>query len=342
MIIGELSYYTEEGEAYPIYDIPEDFSEMKPNTFYCVEDTIYLYVGNISHAKYLKEGEIGNSSGRFLIHRIEDPELLVTRNIANALPDTMGIETEIADYLHKFSMGENLLKNGIRTIANSGDLYMPLIEEGDNDLTKIIKLHALHKKMARSEYKASEVLSDGYSFDNMISALNGNTTINRFLDWCELMDLSWKIKLVDTGRDEYSFIDHEIIVSPTEDCDFPYMVPERSIFLVPLEEGDDPLKRLVKRAVYERKVKPVNYKKRGSTKHLFNNMMSALKRGSRMMFDYFMNWCEILSFDYAIETVDNKTGYQVRLGSYDPALNTVIGDMSEYIITNDDEDDENL
>ena len=52
----------------------------------------------------------------------------------------------------------------------------------------------------------------------------------------------------------------------------------------------------------------IDYKDKGSTPHLLNNMRSSLKRNGRMMIAYFISWCEILGVDFHLRVINPEDG----------------------------------
>lgn len=210
-------------------------------------------------------------------------------------------------------MKNNLVIDNKKKLVDTGNAYIPELKENDDAMTRIMKLMIIHMGVVLTNHKGK--FDKEYSLDNMRSAINGatvNMTITKFLAWCHLLDLDWEFRLEDNGTDELNPLSEPIVISnyntPWIECG----ESEEGVFKVPLTEGEDPLKRIIKVCVIKKHMSLADYKHKGSTPHLINNMRSALRRSSRMMFPYFVYWCEVLGVDYILTLKNPKDGYVVR------------------------------
>lgn len=77
------------------------------------------------------------------------------------------------------------------------------------------------------------------------------------------------------------------------------------IFVPIINPDDDFLKKLVKRAIIEKKINLSNYKDRSSNKWTLTNLKSGLNKKSPVSIKAFKLWCEILGLDFDINVYDN-------------------------------------
>ena len=300
-------------EQYPIEQLT-GYTELKEGVYYLCGEYLYRYIGKCSLAELRKEfGVIGVVANRKMVHGFEDApdevkELYSASNIYNKKDLTEHNSDSILEsYLNNYKMNNNLVIANHRKVVNTGELYIPDLNEEDDALTRLMKLMIRHLKINRREYKSN--FDKDYSFDNLVSALNGatvNMSITKFLTWCDLLQLNWKFELDDNGEDPEHPVGH-IENSNHSMATVDYGEDGNGIFKVPLSDDDDPLKRLIKVCVIKKNMVLADYRDKGSTPHLINNMRSALKRKGRMMFPYFTYWCEILGMKYLITL--EKDGY---------------------------------
>ena len=114
--------------------------------------------------------------------------------------------------------------------------------------------------------------------------------------------------LMDNGSNTINPLTEPLVIGKDIPLSCEFGESDKRIFKVPLVEGEDPLKRLIKVALIKMNVDLNDYKDKGSTPHLINNMRSALKRSSKMMMPYFVYWCEILGVDYLLTITDPSDG----------------------------------
>lgn len=323
MIIGKESdflYINAANSPYEIRDLPKNRSDMINGNYYIVGDLIYEYIGEVKDLSIeeIPQGCIGKFYEKYFIHSIpESSELYDDRKITSIVRKEeydklmSNIESLVQSYITNFKSGNNVAKDIEEKMRASGETYVPVIKDTDDVLTRMMKLMIIDKKIVLSNYKNNG--KKDYSVDNLRSALNGTTvnmTISKFLDWCNLLGLEWKFEIFDDPDIPVlkAPLGKRLTISSDQDLWVDVGEHEPGIFKVPLSEKDDPLKKLIKVAVYMKRMVLTEYKDRGSTPHLLNNMRSALKRSSKMMITYFVFWCEILELTYNFEIYDPETG----------------------------------
>lgn len=315
MFIGESEHYTftnnETGRTLPVYPIPNQFNELKCDRCYVLGDYVYEYIGEINRMADTKPGQIFKRNGRFFINRInpDKQELFSVSNIRHIEDEEQSAEKILSQYIYNFNIGNNIAKDNQSKMVTSGETYVPELKDSDDALTRIMKLMIIHKKLILNNYRDN--CDKKYSLDNIRSAINGatiNMTITRFLTWCDLLHLDWEFHLFDNGTDPINPLPYDLKISPSNPLTCDYGDEEKGIYKVPLSEDDDPLKRIIKVAIILKHINLNNYRDKGSTPHLINNMRSALKRKSKMMIPYFIYWCEILGMDYLFRVIDPVDG----------------------------------
>lgn len=321
MFIGEPEHYifTNEktGRTLPVYDVPNRFNDMVCDRYYVLGDYIYEYVGEVDRMFNTQPGQIFKRDGKFFINRLTSDmtDLFHISNITHVEDDGDSLDKIISEYMYNFSIGNNIAKNNQSKITTTGETYTPELKDGDDALTRIMKLMIIHKKLVLNNYRDS--CDKKYSLDNIRSAINGatnNMTITRFLTWCNLLGLEWEFCLFDSGTDLIHPLPVDLRISSSSPLTCDYGEDEKGIYKVPLSDKDDPLKRLIKVALIMKHVNLNEYKDKGSTPHLINNMRSALKRDSKMMIPYFMYWCEILGMTYLFRVIDPSDGTVFECG----------------------------
>lgn len=316
--MGELMFIREDGTEIPVKNIPKDLTKIRMNTGYTIGDYIYQYRGVLSREtkKYLTTpGSILRIADNYVVCNFDKATDVEKRlnNISHTywVDEKISSEDIIDEYIYNYKMGNNLIIGNEMKLANTGELYIPELKEEDDALTRIMKLMIIHKKIVLSNY--SDKTDKDYSIDNLRSGLNGatiNMAVTKFLEWCKLLDLEWEFRLIDNGTDTSNPILNNLVIGTHKDLWLDINeYAEPNIFQVACNEGEDPLKRLIKVCIIEKQIVLSEYKDRGSTPHLINNMRSALKRKSRMMFPYFTYWCEILGVDFVFKLIDPLDGH---------------------------------
>ena len=326
-----------DNECYPVEQLTND-KELKQDVYYLCGEYLYRFIGRCHLSELRKQfGVIGIIANRTMVHGYDDApdeikDKYSSRNVCiKSDLENHDMDSILTSYMNNYKMNNNLVIANHRKVVNTGELFIPDLNEKDDALTRLMKLMIRHLKINRREYKNN--FDKDYSFDNLISALNGatvNMSITKFLTWCDLLQLNWKFELDDNGTDPEHPVGHiEISNNHSATEDYGEDIP--GVFKVPLKDNDDPLKRLIKICVIRKKMVLAEYRDKGSTPHLINNMRSALKRDGRMMFPYFTYWCEILGMNYLITL--EKDGF---IETSDTCFQIPI---ENYCITNVDEED---
>lgn len=325
MIIGDeskLIYRDGSNAVFDIHSLPKDKKSMVEGEFYIIDNLIYEYIGKVNDTTEddIPVGCFGIYIDRLLINTIPEDDEMYNDRCINMIIDRTDYEEErssmdklIETYVSRFKDGSNIVKELESKLKNSGDVYIPVIKDTDDVLTRMMKLMIIDKEVILSNYKNNSEGTKDYSIDNLRSALNGTTvnmTITKFLSWCSLLGLKWKFEIFDDPDIDniQNPLGTRLTISDEKDLWVDVGEKENGIFKVPLSENDDPLKKLIKIAVYMKRMVLTDYKDKGSTPHLLNNMRSALKRSSKMMITYFVFWCEILDITYNFELYDPVTG----------------------------------
>jgi hypothetical protein len=303
--------------------------KLDENHFYLVGDYVYKYKESIS-MKIVPDGIITKFGDRYFISphdsRYEDfynRKYITTREEYEERIRGGSIKDTMEQYAKNYKKNKNIILSGNIKITPTGDVYMPELSPTDDPLERIIKLMLRHMKLVLNEYRGQFAKKHG--LDNIKSALNGatkNMSILKFLSWCENFDLDWEITLGNSGVDIPNPIGTTIVISSTEGYpweDIPEETPD--CFTVPLTDGEDPLKRAVKLALYQKQIDLKEYRKKSPTQHLLNNMKSALKSKQKMTLPYFINWCEIIDMSYSFKVTNRADGIWYRITGYDMTTN---------------------
>ena len=323
-ISDNMIYIDDHGHECEVRYLPEnDLAELKQGVYYIdlVSMCIYKYIGEVKGivSNECTPGCICKHNGKYIINRIkvneEDPipknsvRYITFKSEIDRLKNNRDVSSVIDRYVNGYEHGYNRVRYVESKTRNSGNVYIPELKASDDVLTRLIKRMIIKKQIVLNDHKTEGVKD--YFIDNLRSALNGttkNTTISKFLDWCKLLDLDWRIEVDndDLIPDIMAPLEHPLVIARDISLWEDFGVVEKGIYKVPLNQNDDPLKRLIKVAVIQKRVVPSKYKNKGSNPHLFNNMMSGLKRDSKMMLKYFIYWCEILELTYTITLTDGE------------------------------------
>ena len=313
-----ITFMTPEGEELPVMKLPDDFSKLRYDTMYPIGEYLYRYRGQLGlvNKKYRAEaGTILKIGDVYTVVSFEDAtdtekNIFHVKNTILETDESNDLDIILAEYTANYRMKNNLVVDNKKKLMNTGEYYIPELKENDDALTRIMKLMIIHVGVILNNHRGK--FDKEYSLDNMRSAINGatvNMTITKFLAWCDLLNLEWEFILEDNGTDFRNPLLEPIIISSKEPLWVECGKSEPNIFKVPLSEGEDPLKRLIKVCIIKKHMVLADYKEKGSTPHLLNNMRSALKRSSRMMFPYFVYWCEILGVNYTLRLINPEDGH---------------------------------
>ena len=153
--------------------------------------------------------------------------------------------------------------------------------------------HGKLKKTADSSKPGIYKTDDGYMFVEP-----SESEIERIysVDNLVTLDTSDIIRKVAKNKENYQQPeDLEIINNNSE------------LYVPTIKDDDDFLKKLVKRAIINKKINISNYRSRFKDDYSLNNMKSGLKRETKMTVTNFRSWCEILGLDFEVSIRDNGT-----------------------------------
>lgn len=308
-------------EPFTARPLPSDIRTLEIGCYYPVGEYLYKFVGHFDKLKEIDPGTICTRGGKYFIRDYdendESRDLYHIRTIMDmdehhdSKEEVHDIMSIITSYDKDYTEGNNLVvkTKALQKSNNTSGVFIPELNATDDALTRIMKKMIIHKKLVPSECRPT--FKKDYSFDNMRSALTGataNMTITKFLAWCELLGTKWSFTVEDNGTDKLNPLTERLTISSEEPLECEFGEPEKGIFKVELNEKDDPLKRLIKVAIIKKHLNINQYKDRGSTPYLLNNMRSALKGPSKMMVPYFVNWCEILGLNFYLRVIDPTDG----------------------------------
>lgn len=83
------------------------------------------------------------------------------------------------------------------------------------------------------------------------------------------------------------------------------LISNSDVFVPTIKDTDDPLKKIIKQAIIEKKVNLSIYKNKVNNEYGLVNMKSALLRDTAMSIKYFKMWLEVLDLDFKIVLKDN-------------------------------------
>ena len=306
------------GENIPVKAFPSNRNDLEIGVYYPIGEYVYKYIGKVERFKDIGLGNIAfvKSKQDYFTNAYsdtdDDRDYFHICNIvrADAIDDDMdNIDSLLVEYHDAFSRGCNIMK-GRRIKSTTPDgVFLPELKSTDDALTRTMKKMIIHKQIIPSEYRSN--MGKEYSFDNMRSALAGatiNMTISKFLAWCKLLNLDWEFQVFDNGLDTINPLSEVISISNAFDIVCDCGEPERGIFKIPINPEDDPLKKLIKCAIIKKHMNIADYKDKGSTPYLLNNMRGALKSKSKMMMPYFISWCEVLGLHFVLRIIDPVDG----------------------------------
>lgn len=115
--------------------------------------------------------------------------------------------------------------------------------------------------------------------------------------------------------DNINELDPDRIFEKITDNEADFIVPEdveiiqnnAELFKPPFREDDDFLKYIVKRVIWDKNVNMKNYRNKFTNQFTLNNMMSGLKKSTKMTVTNFKIWGEVLGFDWEFVIRDNGT-----------------------------------
>lgn len=323
------------GTYHPVEEFPENPEDLVEGKRYLIGNYVYHHIGSISTLSDLKPGVICILNDKEHIQYIqEDSQEALLYSADNIIPmseydsvmdNTTDLEKLLEEYCIEFEKGNNLTLQTVNNITVSGDVFMPEFKPDDDPFEKVVKSMLHHLKVVLNSKKGT--VEKGHVIDNLRSALNGatkNMSITKFLLWNKVLATTWDIHVWDASDDikQEHCLKDEIWLSSDRDIDKEIEpTTDKSIFVVPLEKEDDPLKKLIKLVLDEMRINPKDYESKSNSAHLINNLKSALKSKQKMTLLYFITWCELLDIAYSIKMTDPNTGVYFQVIGYDVYTN---------------------
>ena len=318
--------YLETDNIKNVTTLPDNYNDMVEGMYYIVGDYVYPYIGNQNQIHGFERGCIFKFNNRYIVNQHPD-EVKKMYRCTRIIPESVYLEQKqkkkktiddlIDSYEKGYQSGSNLMKESRSKIMSVGDVYMPELNEDDDPLERIMKLMIRDMELVLNDFRTD--FDKEYSLDNLRSALSGatkNMSITKFLTWCDLLNLEWEFNLMDSAPDVPNPLNQTVTISSSNQCTWFEKDPStmgKNSFFVKLTAEEDPLKRIIKNALYIKDVDLKQYKSKGSTPHLINNMRSALKSKQKMTLPYFMSWCEILDMTFSIKITNKKSGVWFKI-----------------------------
>ena len=106
---------------------------------------------------------------------------------------------------------DNFITDEDREMINSNvKEYRPTIKTNDDPLKKLVKQAIIDKGVNVNLFKG--VFDEKHGLTNIKSTLSNksNLTMMKFLQWCEMLNLNYKITVYDNGEDNYYPLLHEL------------------------------------------------------------------------------------------------------------------------------------
>lgn len=334
MLLEDKCYYHDPvtGDYHPVKNIVSGNDVLEEGYYYILGDHVYPYVGKLSnHIQFSKNytGGIALIKGTLEFQEWKTEDEFKQHTLDHLTSEDLSIDLDrmktsqeyIKEYLDAWDDGRNLPSKIRAPYSPLGDIYIPLFRDEDFPLEQILKRMIVAMKIVSSDERKK--MSDDYKYDNMVSSLDGatkHTSILKFLDWANLLELDWEFSVFDISGNPYP-LGEPIIVTNRDDGWQEIPAPDsKDYFVVPCEMGEDPYKRLIKLALWKKCVPTAYYRKKGGTSHQINNMKSALKSKQKMTSDYFSTWCELLDMGSSF-TLTNKDGIWFKAVGYDITTN---------------------
>lgn len=343
IILTEPSIFIDpvDGSIHDVYNAPKNYDEMIPMEYYIIKSHVYKFIGNVYSKKSVPEGSIYKMNGNYYIKYYTTTEDMMRFgedhiHSKNEHSKMMNWKTKSMDEIAQTYVNEhdtNLMQVNRSKLANTGDVFIPELKDTDDPMERIIKLIVINMELKLNERRGS--FDKEYGLDNLRSALNGatkNMSILKFLMWCELLELDWEFSVINIDDGVPNPLSEPVTISNKNKLieNIPDILP-KGIFGVPLLEGEDPLKRLIKVAIWRKQINLKDYKHKGTTSHLINNMRSALKGRQKMSIPCILNWCEILDLILILKVANPANGVWYKSVGYDVYTNSPNDENAIYV-----------
>lgn len=328
------------GDIHKVYPLL-NLSDAYPNTWYIFEGYVYESLGEITTSADQRQGTIFKFVDEINFIPYKDDDLKKRFSLENVMPReayeeelklSNDMDEIMEEYLNSYELGNNLILYTETNVTASGEIFMPELRPDDDPFEKVIKSMLRYMKIVLNEYK--KTVDKPHVLDNLRSALIGatkNMSITKFLLWCKVLNLDWEIRLTDAcDENKSNSIGDDIWISNHQNTWVDIKPSEiKGIFVVPLTDKDDPLKRLIKLALDKKRINTKECESKCSSAHLINNMKSALKNDQKTTMLYFMSWCELLDLIFEIKVTDPKSGIYFQTIGFDLYTNADPSDLED-------------
>lgn len=330
-----------DGDSYRVHNIPKERDEdaWVPMDYYIIGDHVYQYIGQSTKLS-APEGTIYLDGGIFYVNGYSDEDEAEKHRVCNIRDSTK--YKSIVSWKHRalddiadeyINIEDNVL-DGYNILANTGSIYVPQLKDTDDPMERVIKLMVISMKIKLNEKRSS--IDKEYAIDNLRSALNGatkNMSILKFLMWCDVLNLDWEFSLINSPDAITPKLSSPVVISNKNKltAEIPDDVDDKKIFYVPLVEPEDPLKRLIKVAIWRLQINLKEYKNKGTSSHCINNLRSGLKGKQKMSIQGMMKWCEILDLMLVIKVTNPENGTWYKAIGYDMFTNVIDDENAIYV-----------
>lgn len=325
-----MKIFVKNGEPKPVH--MEFNDSVKIGDYIVINDYLYRFVGNSNcYAGEVAIDSIGGTWWKDYDNDEDKQEHHISKTRSEeeytstvSWKKSSQVEDLVNEYL---SISSNLMK-GYSIIQNTGSIYIPQLQDTDDPMERLIKLMIINMGIKLNDKRTST--ERDYDIDNLRSALNGatkNMSISKFLMWCNVLHLEWEFSLINSPESTGAKLASPVTISSTQPFNEELTEPEdKKIFYVPLVETEDPLKKLLKIAIWRLQINLKDYKGKGSA-HCINNLRSGLKGKQKMSIQSIFKWCEILDLILVIKVTNPSTGNYYKTIGYEVFTN-VQGDTN--------------
>lgn len=194
------------GDSY--YKIGTLGGKLEEGKAYVIGHFVYPYYGQITVDDNLDKLAVGlyKHDGEYHFRPVSsnyEKELYSIDNItATSLP---AIWKEVQ------TNSDNFITDEDREMINSNvKEYRPTVKANDDPLKKLVKHAIIDKGVNVNLFKG--VFDEKHGLTNIKSTLSNksNLTMMKFLQWCEMLNLNYKISVYDNGDDNYYPLLHEL------------------------------------------------------------------------------------------------------------------------------------
>lgn len=185
---------TIKGEVYKIEEYSPDI-KLKQGFAYVKDAAVYPYRGEYVSDFSRDPGLYHVGKKRDKIHHFVKP-FVIRQGSGYSLRDIREVSTNsILDIIENEGLID--IKSDV-VLSEKGKLFVPRINPDDNFLSRLIKEAIVAKKVDLNDYKNR--FKSEYEVNNYRRALlqNGNMSVDKFLKWCEVLDLSFNIVCYDS------------------------------------------------------------------------------------------------------------------------------------------------